>query len=171
MPGKFMKKVLEPVASTDLTFIGYQIDPEVAMSDRSTSEIRRVAAPGSVRSGLDEGTKKTLFAGGSVLGAVAMSSCCIVPLVLFSLGVTGAWIGNLTALYPYKLYFLVPTAGFLAAGFYRAYRKPKATVCAAEGYCGTPTADRINKVVLWSSTVLVLAALAFPYFAPMLLDY
>lgn len=38
---------------------------------------------------LNEQTKKSLLAGGSVLGAVAMSSCCIVPLALFSLGVTG----------------------------------------------------------------------------------
>lgn len=100
-----------------------------------------------------------------------MSSCCILPLVLFSLGITGAWIGNLAALYPYKLYFLVPTAGFLVAGFYFTYRKPKAAACEAEGYCGTPIADRINKTVLWGSSVLVLAALAFPYLAPMLLTY
>jgi len=112
-----------------------------------------------------------LAAAGGLLGAVAMSSCCIVPLVLFGLGVTGAWIGNLTALYPYKLYFLVPTAGFLATGFYWAYRKPKATACEADGYCGTPIADRINKAVLWGASGLFLAALAFPYLAPMLLEY
>ena len=28
----------------------------------------------------------------------AASSCCILPLVLFSLGVSGAWIGNFTQL-------------------------------------------------------------------------
>jgi len=131
---------------------------------------RGASAPGSVRTGLDEQTKKTIFTGGSVLGALAMSSCCIVPLVLFSLGITGAWIGNLAALYPYKPYFFVATAGFLAAGFYRAYRRPKAAVCEEGGYCGTPLSDRVNKAMLWASTVLVLAALAFPYLAPVLLD-
>ena len=35
---------------------------------------------------------------GGILGAIAASSCCIVPLVLFSLGATGAWVGNLGAL-------------------------------------------------------------------------
>lgn len=119
--------------------------------------------------------RQGLIAAGGVLGALAMSSCCILPLVLFSLGVTGAWIGNLAALYPYKLYFLVPTAGFLAGGFYLAYRKPKAAAwqgaaCGGNGDCGTPISDRINKAVLWMSTVLVLAALAFPYYAPLLLD-
>jgi mercuric ion transport protein len=140
------------------------------MSDRSPS--LAAESPGNRRagSGLDERTKKTIFAGGGVLGAVAMSSCCIVPLVLFSLGVTGAWIGNLAALYPYKPYFFVATAGFLGAGFYRAYRKPKASACAADGYCATTLSDRINKAVLWGATVLVVAALAFPYVAPVLLD-
>ena len=141
------------------------------MTDGSPSLAEHSATPGRLRSGLDEGTKKTIFTGGGVLGAVAMSTCCIVPLVLFSIGVTGAWIGNLTALYPYKLYFLVPTAGFLAAGFYWAYREPKATACEPGGYCGTAIADRLNKAVLWASSVLVLAALAFPYLAPMLLEY
>ena len=119
--------------------------------------------------------RRSLIAAAGVLGALAMSSCCILPLVLFSLGITGAWIGNLAALYPYKLYFLIPTAGFLAGGFYLAYRKPKAAAwegaaCEGDSYCGTPISDRINKAVLWTSTVLVLAALTFPYFALLLLD-
>ena len=122
------------------------------------------------RSRLDEGAQKRIFTGGSVLGAIAMSSCCILPLALFSVGVTGAWIGNLSALYPYKLYFLVPTAGFLAGGFYLIYRKPKADACEADGACAAPISSRINKVVLWSATALTLAALAFPYFAPLLLE-
>jgi len=141
------------------------------MSERGTSMTERAGAPGSAGSAMDQRTKKTMFASGGMLGALAMSSCCILPLVLFSLGVTGAWIGNLAALYPYKLYFLVPTAALLAGGFYTVYRKPKAAACEEAGYCATPISDRINKSVLWGSSVLVLAALAFPYFAPMVLGY
>ncbi len=140
------------------------------MSDKSPSATRVGPVSIGARAGVDEQRKKTLFASGSVLGALAMSSCCILPLVLFSLGVTGAWIGNLAALYPYKLYFFIATAGFLGAGFYRAYRKPQAAACGSDGYCGTPISDRINKAMLWASTVLVLAALTFPYYAPLLLD-
>lgn len=117
----------------------------------------------------DERTQRTLFTGGSVLGAIAMSSCCILPLVLFSLGITGAWIGNLAALSPYQPYFFVATAVFLGFGFYRVYRKPSAAACETGGQCGTPASIRVTKVALWVSTVLVLAALAFPYYAPLLL--
>ncbi len=140
------------------------------MSDQSRSADR--SALGFVRAGpgADETTKKSLFVGGSVLGAVAMSSCCILPLALFSLGVTGAWIGNLTALYPYKLYFLIPTAVFLAGGFYMVYRRPRASECEPGAECVTSLSDRINRVVLWSATLLVATALAFPYVAPALLD-
>ena len=127
--------------------------------------------PAAVATGFGAGekTQRTLLASGGVLGAVAMTSCCIMPLVLFSLGATGAWIGNLAALYPYKLYFFVPAVGFLAGGFYMAYRKPAA--CGGEGVCGlSPRFDRINKVVLWAASVLVLTALAFPYVAPAFLE-
>lgn len=140
------------------------------MTDQSRSADR--SAHGLVRagSGVDEKTKKSLFAGGSALGALAMSSCCILPLALFSLGVTGAWIGNLTALYPYKLYFLIPTAVFLAGGFYLVYRRPRANECEPGAGCVTSLSDRINRVVLWSATLLTATALAFPYVAPALLD-
>ncbi len=119
----------------------------------------------------DENTQKSLLASGSALGAIAMSSCCILPVALFSLGVTGAWIGNLTALYPYKAYFFVATAGFLAAGFWKVYRKPSAVEFADGSYCASPASDRVVKTALWTSTVLVAAALAFPYAAPLFLDY
>ncbi len=125
------------------------------------------AAEGTRR---DDGARKTIFASGGVLGAIALSSCCILPLTLVSIGVTGAWIGNLTALYPYKLYFLLPTAGFLASGFYLVYRKPKAETCEVDGACAAPISNRINKVALWGATVLTLAALAFPYAVPLLLE-
>ena len=46
--------------------------------------------------------RQRLIAVSGILGALAASSCCIVPLVLFSIGIGGAWIGNLTALAPYK---------------------------------------------------------------------
>lgn len=140
------------------------------MTAQSPSADRGARGLGRPRSGVDETTKKSLFAGGSVLGAVAMSSCCIVPLVLFSLGVTGAWIGSLASLYQYKWIFFLVTAGFLGGGFYMVYRKPLAGACGSGGTCATPLSDRVNKTVLWTATFLSLAALAFPYVAPAFLE-
>ena len=117
-----------------------------------------------------EKAQRTLLAGGGMLGAVAMTSCCIMPLALFSLGATGAWIGNLAALYPYRLFFFIPAVGLLAAGFYKSYRKPAAGECGTNACAMPPGFDRVNKVVLWIASVLVLAALAFPTVAPIFLE-
>ncbi len=113
--------------------------------------------------------RRKIAASGSVLGAIVSSSCCILPLVLFSVGIGGAWIGNLTALYPYKPIFVTITLAFLAAGFYMVYRKPK-TACEPGSRCASPASGRLIKIALWGSTILVAAALVFPYFAPLLLD-
>jgi mercuric ion transport protein len=106
-------------------------------------------------------------AAGGILGALAASSCCILPLALFTLGISGAWIGNLTALAPYQPIFFAVTAGCLGGGYYLVYRQPKA-VC-ADGTCARPLPKRGVKAVLWAATALVLAAVAFDYLAPVLL--
>src|SRR5215831_4035511 len=76
---------------------------------------------------------QTLMAAGGVLGALAASSCCILPLILFILGVSGAWIANFTQLAPYQPYFIAATLGFLTGGYWLVYRasKPACTEGAA----------------------------------------
>ncbi len=115
----------------------------------------------------DDG-KTRLLATGGILGAIAASSCCILPLVLFSLGISGAWIGNLTALYPYKPYFITFTLALLAYGFYLTYRKA-GTSCADGAACARPLPNRIVKIALWAATALIIAAILFPYAVPYLL--
>lgn len=110
--------------------------------------------------------RRGVVAGGAVLGALAASSCCILPLVLVSLGLGGAWMGGLTALAPYQPYFMALTVVLLAAGFRLAYRKP-AAACGPEGECTRPGSGRMVKIALWSAALLVLAILALPYLAPL----
>jgi mercuric ion transport protein len=112
--------------------------------------------------------RQAWLAAGGMLGAFASMSCCIVPLVLFSLGLGGAWIGNLTALAPYQPIFVAITLGFLGAGFWLVYLRSK-RACAEGEACARPLPGRIVKTSLWLATGLVAAALAFPYVAPALL--
>jgi len=116
-----------------------------------------------------EARQQRLAAIGSIIGALAASSCCIVPLILFSLGISGAWIGNLTALAPYKPLFVTGTAGVLGYGFYLVYWKPR-QACADGAVCARPMPNRLVQVALWIATVLVIAAFAFDYVAPLLLS-
>lgn len=113
--------------------------------------------------------RQGLVAVGGMLGALASASCCIAPLVLFGLGASGAWIGNLTALAPYQPIFVVVTLGFLTAGFIMIYRRPRAAASAEGSYCARPVSGRGVKIALWSATVLTVAALVFPYVAPLML--
>ena len=102
-----------------------------------------------------------LLAAGGILAALGAASCCVVPFALFMLGVSGAWIGNLTALEPYQPVFAVIAAACLGYGFYLVYRKPKAA-CADGSYCASPASNRIAKIGLWTATILVIIAVGFP---------
>jgi mercuric ion transport protein len=112
--------------------------------------------------------RQRLIAVGGIFGALAASSCCIVPLILFSLGIGGAWIGNLTALAPYKPIFVAGTAGLLGYGFYLVYWKLR-RACAEGAACARPISNHLVQLALWIATVLVIAAFAFDYVAPLLL--
>jgi len=112
--------------------------------------------------------RQRLVAAGGILGALAASSCCILPLILFSLGIGGAWIGNLTVLAPYQPFFVAGTTGVLGYGFYLVYWKPR-RACADDAACARPVSSRLVQIALWTATVLVASAFAFNYVAPLLL--
>lgn len=126
----------------------------------STIPERSLADPATRRAGL--------ISAGGILAALGAASCCVIPFALFTLGIGGAWISNLTALEPYQPIFAAVTLGFLGYGFYLVYRKPKAA-CAEDAYCAKPSSSRIAKIGLWTATILVIVALGFPKLAPFFL--
>lgn len=109
--------------------------------------------------------RKSWFAAGGVIGAILASTCCIAPLVLVTLGISGAWIGNLTALEPYKPYFAAIALVFIGLGFRQVYFKAKLP-CLEGSYCARPESSLITKSVLWLATVLVVLALTIGWWAP-----
>jgi len=102
------------------------------------------------------------LAAAGLLGALAASSCCIVPLALFALGVSGAWIGTLTALAPYQPIFIGITLALLLAGYVLVHRRSR-SACAPGDACSRPVASWVVTGALWVAATLVAAALAFPY--------
>lgn len=107
----------------------------------------------------------TLF--GSIGAAVGAAVCCLGPVILVSVGVSGAWIGQLSALEPYRPLFMAVAGGFLTFGFYRAYWTSASRTdaggksCAED--CEVPRAQRINRGALWVATLIVSALFASPY--------
>ncbi|MCA0273538.1 MAG: mercury transporter MerT [Proteobacteria bacterium] len=115
----------------------------------------------------DHTDHKGLFATLGLAGAFLVSACCIVPLVLVTVGISGAWIGNLTALAPYKPLTSTIAIVFIGLGFWQVYFRTK-PVCVEGSYCARPQSARITKTVLWAATVLVLLSLTLGWWAPLL---
>lgn len=101
---------------------------------------------------------------GGIAAALAASACCVGPLVLVTLGLGGAWIGNLAALEPYRPIFLALAAILLFLAYRKIYRKP--AMCDAASLCAKPGAALGNKVLFWIAVALVSFAALFPYLAP-----
>ncbi len=110
-----------------------------------------------------------LLVGGGILGALLASSCCILPVVLFGLGISGAWIGTFTQLAPYQPYFVAAALACLGAGYWLMRRSEKAT-CSEEELCARPLPNRVVQLVLIVATLLVIAAIGFDYAAPYILS-
>lgn len=100
----------------------------------------------------------------SGLAAVLASACCLGPLILVSIGLSGAWIGQLTRLEPFRPLFLVASLIALALAWQRIYRP--VTECRPAEICAVPAVWRVYKVLFWIVVVLVLIAFAYPYAAP-----
>lgn len=107
--------------------------------------------------------RSALVAGG--LAALLASVCCLGPLVLVAVGISGAWIVNLTALEPYRPFFL----GAALVAMFFAYRRifRPAQECKPGEVCALPQVRRAYPVVFWIVAALVLVALAFPYVLPL----
>jgi mercuric ion transport protein len=115
------------------------------------------------------GRGQTLMVAGGLLGALAASSCCILPVALFSLGIGGALIGNLTQLAPYQPYFLAATLLCLGGGYWLVRRASK-RACAAGEACARPLPNWLVKGMLVIATVVIVAAIGFDLLAPLLLN-
>lgn len=104
-----------------------------------------------------------LMAGG--LSAVLASTCCLGPLILVGLGVSGAWIGNLRLIEPYRPLFIV---GALIALFfaYRGIFARPAADCAPGEICAVPRVRTLYKAAFTVVAVLVVIAISFPYVLP-----
>jgi|GEM_PF-166984 len=159
-------KFLDPVLATGfmVSSIAEPVKYRLRKMERTLNHFHENSGVNSNEGG-SNGHEK-LFAAGGVFGALIASSCCIVPLVLVSLGISGTWIGSLTALEPYKPLFLAVTGLALAAGFWHVYFKPK-PACAHESYCARPMSGLITHSALWIATVIALLSATIDFWAPL----
>lgn len=91
--------------------------------------------------------------------AIAASACCTIPLVLVALGLGGAWIGTLTALEPFRPFFIVLALGALGYAGYREWRLSRGPDCDCEG----GLSDRLRRRLLVVGVVAVAGLIVSPW--------
>jgi mercuric ion transport protein len=99
----------------------------------------------------------------AVLASLLASTCCVLPLALVLVGVTGAWMANLQALKPVTPYAIGLTLGALAWAGWLVFRPARA--CDLDGECAT-TRPLMRRVFI-ACALFVALLLGFPLIAPL----
>lgn len=107
-----------------------------------------------------------LLAAGGVIAALAASSCCVAPLAFAVVGLSGAWIGQLTMLAPYQPAFFAAAVACIGLGLRSAYGK-EADACAGPE-CAASWSRRATRAALWLATILLLISGSARWWAPWL---
>ena len=108
-----------------------------------------------------QSSTKQLLTG--VVAAVIGSLCCVAPLALLMLGISGAWISQLTALEPYRPIFIGITAIFVALAFRQLYIVP--AQCAPGEACMDLRLQRRQRQIFWVVVAVLTALISFPWYA------
>jgi mercuric ion transport protein len=98
----------------------------------------------------------------AVVSTILASTCCVLPLALVLVGVTGAWMANLVALKPVTPLFVLLALGAIAWAGYLVLRP--ATVCEGDA---CETARPLTRRIFIGCALFVALLLSFPLFAPL----
>ena len=99
-----------------------------------------------------------------VLSAIGASACCVGPLVLVALGLSGAWVSGLRALEPFFPVFLAAALGAFGYAFWRLYVAPRR--CTPDAACASPKVMRRQRIAFWVALVCAKATILFPVYGP-----
>ena len=102
-----------------------------------------------------------------MIAALLSGACCVVPLLLVSAGLGGAWFANFQFLEPYRPVFIGIALVALGWAGWRIHRP--AAACKPGDVCAVPRIRRGFRIAFWAVTAFLIAMLAFPYLAPQFL--
>ena len=109
--------------------------------------------------------ESTSIAAGA-LSALGASTCCVLPLVLVSIGVGGAWVAQLRELERFYYVFVVIAIGAFGYAFYRLYLRPHTLRPGHCVRCPTGPSQATHRVLDHARRCqgLVLSSFYVPYF-------
>ena len=101
--------------------------------------------------------KEKFFACGAILAAVLASSCCIGPLILAAIGMSGA--GFIAPVAEYRPIFIGVTFALIGVAYYFTYWRKRKACCPGE----RPKRRLAHEISLWAITAVAVGLAAFPY--------
>ena len=105
---------------------------------------------------------------GGLLAGIAASACCVGPLVLLLLGFSGAWLGNLTVLEPYRPVFIGIAFVTMFIAYQRIYQPKLKQSCGPGETCAKPQTNNLYKWLFIGVLVVVLTSIVSPYLVPLI---
>ena len=110
----------------------------------------------------------SIYLFGGLVAGIAASACCVGPLVLLLLGFGGAWIGNLTALEPYRPIFIGIALIALLIAYQRIYWPKLQQSCEEDEGCVSPRINNLYKWLFIGVLIVVLTSITSPYLVPLI---
>jgi mercuric ion transport protein len=101
----------------------------------------------------------------ALLASLLASTCCVLPLVLVLVGVTGAWMVQLQALKPLTPYAIAVAAAALGWAGWLLFRP--APACRIEDGAACAATRPVARRVFVGCLLFVVALLGFPLIAPL----
>jgi len=107
-------------------------------------------------------SRKWTAISGAIAGGLAASACCVLPLIFLWVGISGAWIANLTALAEYHLWIVCCALLMLGISYYLIFKNTDKE-CADDKMCAKPLPQKFVKIAFWGAAMLIALAAVFPY--------
>ncbi len=102
------------------------------------------------------------------VAALLASACCVLPLLLAVLGISGAWISQMRGLQPYSTGLMVLACASLGLAAWRLFRLEPEAGCACNA--GDESCRKVNATArrwFWLVAMLTLITILVPLAAPM----
>jgi mercuric ion transport protein len=141
-----------------------EVQPYAAQSSAGPRSLNTTHPPADANgrsNGLGLGTTRAALATAAVASLLA-STCCLLPLALVSVGLTGAWLANLRVLQPFSPVLIGIAIAALALAGRSLFRSRSITSCRIDGAKPHP----FYKAAFWLVAALTLILLVTPVLAP-----
>lgn len=102
------------------------------------------------------------------VSALGASTCCVLPLALVTVGISGAWVAQLRELERFYAVFVGIAVAAFGYAFYRLYLR-RAPACAPDTACAAPAVRRRQRIAFWVTLLSAKALVLSPFYAPHLL--